>query len=51
VHEVPTLNHKLFVTRGILEKECLALFQGYFQLKRAAGDRTDLAPEAGGPAL
>lgn len=51
VHEVPTLNHKLLVTRGVLERECLALFQGYFQLKRAAGDMSDLASEAGGAAL
>ncbi|MEO0454040.1 MAG: tRNA adenosine(34) deaminase TadA [Verrucomicrobiota bacterium] len=35
IHEIPTLNHHLMVTTGILEKECLHLLQAYFQLKRS----------------
>jgi tRNA(adenine34) deaminase len=35
VHELPYLNHRLTVTRGVLEDECRALLQAYFAGKRA----------------
>lgn len=34
VHEVPTLNHRLVVTRGVMEAECTRLLQAFFQMKR-----------------
>ncbi len=34
LNALPQINHHLLLTRGILEAECLALIQGYFQLKR-----------------
>ena len=33
-HEVPTLNHHLQITQGVLQDECLALIKTYFALKR-----------------
>ena len=33
-HEVPTLNHHLQVTQGVLQDECLELIKTYFALKR-----------------
>lgn len=33
-HEIPTLNHHLQVTTGVMEEECLSLLQTYFQFKR-----------------
>ncbi|MBE6411473.1 MAG: nucleoside deaminase [Opitutales bacterium] len=33
-HEVPTLNHHLQITQGILQDECLELIKTYFALKR-----------------
>jgi tRNA(adenine34) deaminase len=34
LNELPQVNHHLLITRGVLEKPCLDLLQGYFQLKR-----------------
>lgn len=48
LHTVPSLNHRLLVTKGILERECLEMFQAFFQLKRIAGEQS---PGAGGGAL
>lgn len=36
LNALPQVNHRLEITRGVLEPECLALLQGYFQLKRKA---------------
>lgn len=33
-HELPNLNHKLHVEAGVLEDECRALMQGFFQSRR-----------------
>ena len=33
------LNHRLAVTRGVLEKECADLIRSYFRTKRKAGRR------------
>jgi len=35
VHEVAGLNHRVEVTRGMLEEECRTLIQAFFALKRA----------------
>ncbi|MEX0320673.1 MAG: nucleoside deaminase [Puniceicoccaceae bacterium] len=35
VHELPDLNHLVSVDSGIMEAECKAVLQGYFQRKRA----------------
>lgn len=37
VHELPQLNHRVEVTGGVLEEECKAVLQGYFQRKRGDG--------------
>lgn len=37
VHELPRLNHRLEVESGIMEEECKAVLQAYFQRKRTAG--------------
>lgn len=37
LHELPRLNHKVEVVGGVLEAECKAVLQGYFQRKRADG--------------
>ena len=34
LNALPQTNHRLEITRGILEKPCLELLQAYFQLKR-----------------
>ncbi len=34
VHELPRLNHRVEVTSGVMEAECKAVLQGYFQRKR-----------------
>lgn len=34
-HELPRLNHRVAVTRGVLEEECQAILQAYFSMKRA----------------
>ena len=34
IHEVPTLNHHLEVSSGVLEAECLNLIKTYFACKR-----------------
>lgn len=34
VHEVPTLNHLLQVSRGVMEADCVKLLQAFFQMKR-----------------
>ena len=34
LNALPQVNHHLLLTRGVLETDCLALLQGYFQLKR-----------------
>lgn len=34
-HELPALNHKLQVEGGVLEEECRALIQRFFQSRRA----------------
>jgi tRNA(adenine34) deaminase len=33
-HELPHLNHKLQIEAGVLEAECRALMQGFFQTRR-----------------
>lgn len=33
-HELPNLNHKLQVEGGVLDEECRALMQGFFQSRR-----------------
>ena len=33
-HELPNLNHKLQIEAGVLEEECRALMQGFFQSRR-----------------
>lgn len=37
VHELPRLNHRVLVQGGIMEAECKAVLQAYFQRKREAG--------------
>ncbi len=37
LHELPQLNHRVVVEGGVLEAECKAVLQGYFQRKRADG--------------
>jgi len=37
VHELPDLNHRVAVQSGIMEAECKAVLQGYFQRKRSDG--------------
>lgn len=34
LNALPHVNHRLHLARGVLGKECLALLQAYFQLKR-----------------
>jgi tRNA(adenine34) deaminase len=34
LNTLPQSNHRLTITRGLLEKPCLDLLQAYFQLKR-----------------
>lgn len=36
LHGLPKLNHRLAVTAGVLEKECLQLLQAFFEGKRNA---------------
>lgn len=36
LNALPQINHHLLLTRGVMEQECLALLQSYFQLKRQA---------------
>ncbi len=38
VQELPKLNHRLKVSRGILGPECHALLKAYFQEKRDESD-------------
>jgi tRNA(adenine34) deaminase len=33
-HELPNLNHKLQIEAGVLDEECRALLQGFFQSRR-----------------
>ena len=35
VHELPQLNHQVLVESQVMEDECKAVLQGYFQRKRA----------------
>lgn len=44
-HDLPRLNHRVIVERGVLEDECRAILQAYFREKRAAA--RDDAPDAG----
>lgn len=37
LNALPQSNHRLELTRGVLEKPCLDLIQAYFQLKRKEG--------------
>ena len=37
LNALPQSNHRLTLTRGVLEKPCLELIQAYFQLKRKDG--------------
>jgi len=37
IHTLPHLNHRLEVRSGVMEAECRAVLQGYFQLKRSDG--------------
>ena len=38
LHELPKLNHRLKVQRGVLSSECHALLKAYFKEKREEGD-------------
>ena len=38
-HEHPALNHRMLATGGVLEEECRALMQRFFQKRRADGSR------------
>jgi tRNA(adenine34) deaminase len=38
-HEHPALNHRMVAQGGVLEAECRALIQTFFQERRASGDR------------
>ncbi len=44
LNAIETMNHRCDVISGVLENECLELFQAYFQLRR------QLAKAAGDPA-
>lgn len=49
LNAIPTLNHHLEITPGVMEPECRELFQAYFKLKRlkeAAGASPEALPEA-----
>ena len=37
-HEHPGLNHRMAATGGVLEEECRALIQGFFQDRRSSRD-------------
>ncbi len=37
VHDLPHLNHKVEVVRGLLEEECLAILRAFFAKKRLSG--------------
>jgi tRNA(adenine34) deaminase len=36
VHEIPTLNHRVAVTGGVMEEECRRLMQSFFEERRRA---------------
>ncbi len=38
LHDIPTLNHRVNVRGGVLETECTALIQAFFQRKRLEGN-------------
>lgn len=38
VHELPGLNHRLEITKGVLEQECKTLVQAFFAKKRTKVD-------------
>jgi tRNA(adenine34) deaminase len=38
LNTLPRVNHRLAITRGVLESRCLELLQAYFRLKRIEGD-------------
>jgi tRNA(adenine34) deaminase len=38
VHEVPTLNHRVQVSHGVMEADCVKLLQAFFQMKREQTD-------------
>ena len=42
-HEIPTLNHSLKVSCGILEAECSAMFKEFFARKRKLNSKTKLS--------
>lgn len=37
IHEVPTLNHRLSVTEGVLRDDCMLMLKTFFNLKREDG--------------
>ena len=39
-HEHPALNHRMQAVGGVLEAECRAVIQDFFQSRRTSGDRT-----------
>ena len=39
-HEHPALNHRMQAVGGVLEAECRAVIQEFFQSRRVAGDRS-----------
>ena len=41
-HEHPALNHRMQAVGGVLEAECRAVIQEFFQARRLAGDRVGL---------
>jgi tRNA(adenine34) deaminase len=39
-HEIPSLNHKVEITAGVLEAECTQLLQAFFRMKRETESST-----------
>lgn len=42
LHQLTQLNHRLLVERGVLEAECRAILQAFFQLKRTSQPAAEL---------
>ncbi len=41
LNELPQINHRIEISRGVLEHECLELLQAFFKLKRAESAADD----------
>lgn len=44
LNAIPTMNHHCEVVSGVMERECLELFQAYFQLRRRMAKAKDAMP-------